>query len=195
MGCIRVTRLLALAIAVSLTLGAAAQDAEAGICKSPKAETKKECVDSKDVENGSLDASQHLKDEARGKFKGKVTSQFAGLWIPALPVVNLKLPRPGVAIATASVDIFVGRKGSLSCSIMGVQDGSNFMPKRFVASVNPEKFIFTASMSATTSFEVKKGDLRVRLSCQPLSGLGGILISHTLSAQYYPKDDPAGSRN
>ncbi len=52
MRCIKLTTLAALPIAVSLTLGAAQQDARAGACA--KAGKNPGCVTSKDVKNNSL---------------------------------------------------------------------------------------------------------------------------------------------
>ena len=52
MDCIRLTTLLALPVAVSLMLGAAPEEARAGICK--KLKLGNGCVNSADVENQSL---------------------------------------------------------------------------------------------------------------------------------------------
>ena len=190
MGCIGVTRLLAMAIAVSLTLGAAAQDAEAKrMCKDR--EPRKGCVDSKDVENGSIDASKHLKHEARGKFDGRFFLDEVNA--ERLYAQNsFDPPRPGVMIVTASASIFtISGQGSMSCEISARQNGSNSVLKRFVASVNSAKGLFNAVMSATTSVKVKPlGRIFVLLFCKKLFADGELDITHpSLSAQYYPTED------
>ena len=193
MGCIGVTRLLAMAIAVSLTLGAAAQDAEAKrMCKDR--EPRKGCVDSKDVENGSIDASKHLKHEARGKFDS--SSFFKNLDFDTFGifsrVLGINTPRPGVMIATGSASFLTNSgQGSVSCRISTSQNGLHSVLKRFVASVNSEKGLHTASMSATTSFKVKPpGEIVVLLICEKLFADGKLfMISDSLSAQYYPTEN------
>ncbi len=68
MRCIKLTTLAALSIAVSLTLGAAQQEARAGACA--KAGENPGCVTSKDVKNNSLKGGKggDIKNESGANF-------------------------------------------------------------------------------------------------------------------------------
>lgn len=181
----RLTTLLALPIAVLLTLGGAPLDARADICK--KRKLNDGCVRSVDVKNQSLDLRE-LKDEAGfAAFREKSgASDDLNSSNRLMADAVLTAPRRGWAVVTATVELStLSGKGSVRCKIVARQ-GEVIARKTFFDSLASDSGIEETSMSATVGFRVVKGRLKAELICSLLSG-SGVNVPHVNGAiQYYP---------
>lgn len=188
----RLTPLLALPIAVSLLLGIAPGPAQGELCK--KRNLSNGCVDSADVQDDSLGLIE-LKDEAGFHFTGannKILNQLSST-NTVFSRAFQEAPRKGWVVATANVWIQAESspaKGSVRCDITATQPpkgtGGPIAQKPFFDSVALASDVKSATMNATMGFQVRKGDLLVKLSCRRLSG-GGIRVKDVdFVVQYYP---------
>ncbi len=119
MRCFKLTTLAALSIAVSLTLGAAQQEARAGACA--KVGKNPACVTSKDVKDNSLKAVDIMNESGANFVRGDPFTEP----VPGTGRIYAKLtltpPTDGVVIinatATLTTTINIDAQGGVICRI------------------------------------------------------------------------------
>ena len=201
MGCIRLTALFALTIAVSTLLGTESREARATICEELK--PVKGCVVSLDIRRKKI-KSDDRKDEARAK--GVSLADIAmevGFGRKLYAATKIKLPRAGVVIVNASLyiaaledpDSLATGKGTVVCQIRlsNKSDVTIGLSQEMYGSVDWKAGIEFDSMALTSGFDVaRKGPIKIDLSCLatttvPFGGNFAFVRIHapSISAAYY----------
>lgn len=173
------TTQFALPLAFALTLGAAPQPTEAGVCS--RLNKPNGCVTSADVKNDNLKAKD-LKDEAGGDFVSNPTFVLITSSDQTVESVSITAPRPGMVIVNASGWFFLesGTSGTGSCSIT---TGSTVDPDHeIIADVNIN--INNFPWGATRGFDVLAGTTVFNLVCSESGNIG--LSDLHMTALYVP---------
>lgn len=203
--CLRLARIVALFLGVSLMLGAAAREAGAGACG--KLDEDEGCVIPNDVDRNAVRANHRL-DEAGTDFDSKpgtpvaiklaetiyatvvVSAPAAGTIIVNASITVQALPDPGPGTGPGVRD---GR-GTVECALT---NGGTFIdlnnPNRFFGSVDWDDDIEYETLSITRGFTVsRKIDTTIALSCGVLPGSAFSdeiallrVTSPSLTAQYF----------
>ncbi len=203
MGCIRLTALFALTIAVSTLLGAAPREARATVCQ--KLKPVEGCVVSVDIRRKDI-KPEDRKDEARAKGVSLADTPMALLLNSQVyATTKIKVPRAGVVIVNASLYLRAvenpaastfGGRGTVACTLVSKNKGGAIMglPADMFGSVDWKAGLEYATLAVTTGFDVDKSDkgaINIVLSCGVAGGLSGsdarFLEVHapSINAAYY----------
>ena len=197
MRCIKLTALAALSIAVSLTLGAAQQEARAGACA--KAGKNPGCVTSKDVEDNSLKGEDIMNESganfvrgdpflepvpAKGRIYAKLTLRpptDGRVIINATATLDAAFPDfPNETVGTVRCKIKVGRrfKGSETIFFSEIEASASRRYKPF------------ASIAWSGGVKVKGGKKRsIFLWCRWLRGVFDLHIDDpAITAVFHPSN-------
>ena len=202
MGCIKLTALFALTIAVSTLLGAAPREARATVCK--KLKPVEGCVVSLDIRRKGI-KPEDRKDEARAKGVSLADTPMEVGLPKVYATTKIKVPRAkGVVIVNASLYIVAlehpntsttGGKGNVGCTLVSKRKGGFIVgqPASMVGSVDWTAGIKFDSMALTSGFNVdRKEPIEIALKCGattlgPFGGNTSLLRIHapSISAAYY----------
>lgn len=178
---LKLSTLLALAMAFALTLGAPPQPAEAGLCT--QLGKGNGCVNNKDVANNKLKAND-MKDEAGVDFHQAIDSIELEPTDLIIRTVTLVAPRPGFMIANASgYYVFNAASQLANCSItnLSVTDPTSEMP-----GANGTAGISFVPFAGTRVFQVPAGAITINLVCVEIIGVESRVVTAMLNALYVP---------